>query len=118
MRSKLPHRGSGPVRQLAERCGFWRNLMNRLGFGLSKCVFRVGLTILIVFGLAAELPAQTGRLVGSVVDQTGSAIAGANVSLLLPGGERPLFTVVTSAEGLFSIPSVRPDQYDLVVEAS
>jgi len=73
--------------------------------------------LLVVLAVAVSLSAQaTGRVVGSVSDQSGSAIPGASVNLLLTGGQRALYTAVTGSEGFFTIVSVRPDLYDLVVE--
>ncbi|MEK7406389.1 MAG: TonB-dependent receptor [Acidobacteriota bacterium] len=65
------------------------------------------------------LPAQvTGRLSGSVLDPTGSAVPGAKVDLLLAGGSTPVLSFTTTSEGLFTMIGVRPDFYDLVVEAA
>ncbi|HBY64647.1 MAG TPA: hypothetical protein DEH78_32915 [Solibacterales bacterium] len=69
--------------------------------------------------LSAVLHAQVaGRITGSVVDQTGAAVPAAKISLTLPGGSTPVLTTETTADGLFNIPTVRPDFYDLQVQAS
>jgi hypothetical protein len=71
----------------------------------------------------AILPLRTanaqvaGSLTGSVIDQSGAAIPNAKVSLLLPSGKVPVAQTDTTAEGLFRIPAVRPDLYNLDVEA-
>jgi hypothetical protein len=71
------------------------------------------------FLAALNLSAQdTGRLAGSVVDPTGSAVPAARVELYLPGGGSPVLAGQTTAEGLFSFISVRPGSYDLTVEAA
>jgi hypothetical protein len=62
--------------------------------------------------------AQTnGRLTGSVIDPSGAAIPKATVSILLHGGKRALLATLTSNEGAFTVESVRPELYDLVIEA-
>ncbi len=42
-----------------------------------------------------------GGISGTVVDASGSAVPGAAVSLMLPGGDRPVLSVMTSTEGFF-----------------
>src|SRR5262249_8609041 len=59
----------------------------------------------------------TGRISGLVTDSSGAAIPDATVNVLLPGGSKPALTTVTTAEGLFSFTNVRPQSYDLTVEA-
>lgn len=61
---------------------------------------------------------QLGRLLGTTVDQTGSAIPGATVNLYIAGGATPIATTVTNADGAFSFPGVQPVLYDVAVEAS
>ena len=82
------------------------------------------LAIGLVAGLALVLPVRsfarrqvTGRVIGTVVDSSGSAVPGATVSLLLSGGDAPVLTVVTSPEGFFTFSSVRPELYDMTVES-
>jgi hypothetical protein len=58
-----------------------------------------------------------GSLTGSVVDQSGAAVPNAKVSLLLPNGRTPVAETDTTPEGLFRIPAVRPDLYNLSVDA-
>jgi hypothetical protein len=59
----------------------------------------------------------TGRITGSVIDPTGSALPRAKVSLFLGGGTQAVASTETGAEGLFSLESIRPEVYDLLVEA-
>ncbi|MBI2687656.1 MAG: TonB-dependent receptor [Acidobacteria bacterium] len=59
-----------------------------------------------------------GRLSGSVVDPSGAPIANANVKLILQGGSAPIASSVTNAEGFFLFPSLRPETYDVTLEAS
>jgi hypothetical protein len=60
---------------------------------------------------------SNGRLTGSVIDPSGAAVPKATVSILLHGGKRALLATLTSNEGTFTIESVRPELYDVVVEA-
>ena len=81
---------------------------------VSVCV----LTGIALFLAASVASAQVaGRLSGSVVDQTGSAVPGATVSLFVGGGKQPVLTSSTNEVGLFSFVAVHPDTYDVVVEA-
>src|SRR6266481_254966 len=59
----------------------------------------------------------TGRITGSVTDSSGAAIPDAVVNLLLAGGAKPVLTTVTTPEGLYSFTNVRPESYDMTVEA-
>src|SRR5438552_18155662 len=76
------------------------------------------LSVLVLI-LACFANAQSnGRITGSVVDPSGAAVPKATVNLLLHGGQRPLLATATTAEGLFVVESVRPESYDLIVEAA
>jgi Carboxypeptidase regulatory-like domain len=59
----------------------------------------------------------SGRLSGSVVDRSGAPIMSAKVCLVLPGGTEPVLQTSTNVEGLFNVTDVRPDFYDLTIEA-
>jgi hypothetical protein len=75
---------------------------------------------LLLLGLLSILPvcAQfSGRVTGAVVDGSGSAVPGATVDLYLTGGQKPLLSVKTTAEGLYHFIGVRPADYDLTVDA-
>src|ERR1043166_3100177 len=81
--------------------------------GARFYLFPVFLTL-----LAGSISAQvTGRISGSVTDSSGAAIPDATVNLLLAGGSKPALTTVTTPEGLFSFTNVRPESYDLTVDA-
>ena len=60
----------------------------------------------------------SGRISGTVSDQTGAVLPDASVSLRLPGSDKDLFATSTNADGLFALPGVRPDSYDVVVAKS
>jgi hypothetical protein len=63
-------------------------------------------------------PQTNGSLTGSVVDPSGAAVPKASIHLFLHGGKRPLFTTATNRDGAFAIESIRPDSYDLEVQAA
>ena len=75
-------------------------------------------TLILVALTAASLLAQvTGRVTGSVVDQTGATIPNATVAIYLPDGTSPLLQTTTNSVGLFDFQGVRPGLFTLVVEA-
>ncbi len=75
-------------------------------------------TVFAAMFAAAGLHAQVaGRLSGSVVDQTGASIPGATVNLYIPGGKEAVVSGSTNEAGLFSFVAIRPDTYDVSVEA-
>src|SRR5437763_16181057 len=66
---------------------------------------------------AANLYGQVaGRVVGAVVDATGAGIPGATVTLNLSGASSAAYTTKTGTGGDFTLPTVNPVTYDLVVE--
>jgi hypothetical protein len=71
----------------------------------------------MLLGAGCAVAQTNGRLTGSVVDPTGAAVPKATVSLLLHGGKRALLATLTNNEGSFTIESVRPETYDVVVDA-
>ncbi|HML15661.1 MAG TPA: TonB-dependent receptor [Bryobacteraceae bacterium] len=75
----------------------------------------VVLFLLFCFALNAQV---NGRLTGSVVDPSGAAVPKATVSLLLHGGKRVLLSTTTGPQGSFSIESIRPELYDVTVDAA
>ena len=78
---------------------------------------RVALCALFIFCLAAEAQ-DTGWITGSVTDPSGAAIPKATVNLILHGGSKPVATTVTTAQGLFTLQTLRPVNYDLTVDAA
>src|SRR5882724_5627297 len=83
-------------------------------------MFKSHSRIVVTFTLfAAAASAQvSGRLTGSVNDPSGAALANATVNLYVPGGKSPILSTKTTNEGSFEIPSVRPDVYELGVQAA
>jgi hypothetical protein len=78
----------------------------------------LGTVFAVLFAVTTSLQAQVaGRVIGSVVDATGAAVPDAAVSLQLPGSGTPAYSTRTTAAGAFTLPSVSPVTYDLVVEA-
>jgi hypothetical protein len=60
----------------------------------------------------------TGRLSGSVVDASGASIPGASVNVFVAGGKEPVLSGSTNEAGLFVFTAVRPETYDVAVEAA
>ena len=79
---------------------------------------RTNCLALALLTLTGVLTAQvTSRLTGSVVDQTGAVVAGANVEVYLPGGTKPLISMPTTSDGLFAFSGIANGTYDVVVSA-
>ncbi len=76
---------------------------------------------LILYAILAAMAARaqdTGRLSGAVMDPTGASVPAAKVELYLAGGGSAVFVAATTTDGLFHFVSVRPDFYNLVIEAA
>src|SRR6266852_617843 len=80
----------------------------------------LSLARVVVLALASSCAAQTSRVAGaiqgSVVDQTGSAVAGA-IATLRNQGTNQTRTISTNAEGFFRAGEVPVGQYELRVES-
>ena len=77
-----------------------------------------GVVILAVaFSCAAQTSRVAGAIQGSVVDQTGSAVAGA-IATLRNQGTNQARTISTNAEGFFRAGELPVGPYELRVEAS
>ena len=70
-----------------------------------------------MFVAASGYAQVTGRVSGIVVDGTGAAVPDATVSLQLPGSGTAAYTSKTSAAGDFTLLTVNPLTYDLLVDA-
>ncbi|HEU0121464.1 MAG TPA: TonB-dependent receptor [Bryobacteraceae bacterium] len=79
---------------------------------------RTALVLFALVGAASAFAQVSGRLSGSVVDPAGAPIPNASVQLILPGGSTPVAASTTNGEGFFLFPAVRPESYDVIVEAS
>ena len=102
----------------SETCwkGRWRE-----SFDEGTTVVNRSVTALFAFLLATSAvgTAQVaGRLSGTVVDPSGAPIPDASVRLILQGGAAAVGTSSTNVEGFFLFPSVRPESYDVTVEAN
>ncbi|HST10466.1 MAG TPA: carboxypeptidase-like regulatory domain-containing protein, partial [Terriglobales bacterium] len=75
-------------------------------FALTALIFS-----LTAIGFAQESTVK-GNLAGTVTDPSGAVIAGANVSVIGPTGEK---TAVTDAEGHFTIPLLIPGYYSVKI---
>jgi hypothetical protein len=96
----------------------WRcAVAQQKGLVMSRLRFVVTLSVLFIV-VALTLSAQvTSTVTGSIMDATGAAIPEATVGLQLPGANTMLFTAKSTVAGDFTIPTVPPNTYDLLVEA-
>ena len=72
---------------------------------------------LAVLSLAASAAAQTGRVGGTVKDETGQAIKGATITAENPAASPGSFTATTDEKGRFSIIGLRTGQWSFTVQA-
>ncbi len=75
------------------------------------------ITALFLFAVTGVFGQALGRLSGTVVDPSGTAVAGAKVDLYIAGGQTPVISVQTTAEGEFHVPSLRAAEYEIRVES-
>jgi hypothetical protein len=76
-----------------------------------KCI-----VALIAFSVSAYAQVS-GSLTGTVKDPSGLVISGAMVKVFIPGGKEPVLSGTTNEVGLFHFSAVRPDTYDVAIEA-
>src|SRR4051812_19894969 len=72
------------------------------------------LSVLVILPSNAQM---SGRVAGSVIDTAGAAVPDASVELFLAGGQRPLLTTKSAADGQYNLIGVRPADYDIAVSA-
>ena len=70
----------------------------------------------LLFGLLLPAQQQTGSMIGTVVDPSGSSVPGAEVSVKNTG-TGATFTATTDASGLWRAPQLNPGTYDISVAA-
>src|SRR5262245_35536398 len=79
---------------------------------------RTCILLFTVFATVTLVNAQVATTVsGTVVDVTLAVVPQAKVSLGLPGSETELYVATTTSTGKYTLPSVNPGTYDLVVDA-
>ena len=83
---------------------------------IRKCIVFSCIALWLAVSSAADAQGLA-QLVGSVNDPSGSVVPGANVTVteVATGLAR---SVVTGAEGFYSVPSLRPTDYKVTVEAN
>jgi outer membrane receptor protein involved in Fe transport len=89
-------------------------------FGKSECLrlsFAGVVFLTIAFSCTAQTSRVAGTVQGSVADQTGSAVAGATVTLRNQGTNQTR-TMLTNAEGVFRAGELPVGQYELRIESS
>jgi hypothetical protein len=89
-------------------------------FGKSECLrlsFAGVVFLTIAFSCTAQTSRVAGTVQGSVADQTGSAVAGATVTLRNQGTNQTR-TMLTNAEGVFRAGELPVGPYELRVESS
>jgi hypothetical protein len=83
----------------------------------NRVLNALGAMLAIAILASASFAQVTGRIIGSVVDQSGGVIPNAKIELILPGGARAVLNAVTTNEGIFSLTGVLPGTYQLAVTA-
>ena len=73
--------------------------------------------LLVLFSVGAFAQTERGQISGTVTDSTGAVVSGATVTVksINTGFTRE---ATTNSSGLYTIPSLKPDTYDVIVEAS
>jgi Carboxypeptidase regulatory-like domain len=83
-------------------------------------MLRSHVLLLCLVALLAFAPLQaqvTSTVSGTVLDPSGAAVPGADIVLRLPGSQTAALSTKTNASGGFTIVSVNPNTYDLLVDA-
>src|SRR5712671_55499 len=72
--------------------------------------------ILVLFSAAAFAQTETGQITGTITDATGAVVVGAKVVAKSVNTGLTRETSTNSA-GIYTIPSLRPDAYDVAITA-
>jgi thioredoxin-like negative regulator of GroEL len=80
-------------------------------------LFRAALAALFVAACASGVAAQTGRVGGTVKDESGQPIKGATVTAENPNASPSSFTATTDDKGRFSIIGLRGGQWTFTAQA-
>src|SRR5437660_2747539 len=75
-------------------------------------MFLVAMSVALFASLAFAQVATTGNITGTVTDQNGAAVAGANVTVTGPLGEK---TATTDGNGIFRVENLIPASYNVKV---
>src|SRR5262245_30933744 len=74
---------------------------------------------LSLVSISIPLLAQvSGRLTGTVAGPLGTAVPRVTIRLSVAGSTVPVLEAVTTSDGFFNVPGLRPEYYDLEVEAA
>jgi tetratricopeptide (TPR) repeat protein len=80
-------------------------------------LFRAALAALIVAAVCGTAIAQTGRVGGTVKDETGQPLKGATITAENPNASPSSFTATTDDKGRFSIIGLRTGQWTFTAQA-
>ena len=80
-------------------------------------LFRFALAALLVAAFAGSVAAQTGRVGGTVKDDTGQPIKGASITAENPNASPSSFTATTDDKGRFSIIGLRSGRWTFTAQA-
>jgi predicted TPR repeat methyltransferase len=80
-------------------------------------LFRAALAALVVAAMAGSAAAQTGRVGGTVKDESGQPIKGATITAENPNASPSSFTATTDDKGRFSIIGLRTGQWAFTAQA-
>jgi len=81
------------------------------------CSILAALALTILFSGFATAQETTGSIVGTVKDSAGAGVSGATVTVMDQSKKTVVRTVVTSDDGVFSVPNIAVTVYSVTVEA-
>src|SRR6266481_2349320 len=91
-------------------------MSTRVFRGASLCGCFIALLLLAFAAMPAHAQVQNGIFTGTVTDPSGSAVAGAEVTVVNQG-TNVTTTIKTNADGLFRVPELAVGTYRLTVAA-